>query len=294
MGDPSNAYTDRGLTWGIKGDLDRAIADWNEAIRLDPKYADAYYFRGIAWRDKGDLDRAIADYNQAIRLDPKDANAYNNRGIAWRAADGYYNRGIAWRDKGDLDRAIADYNQAIRLDPKNADAYNNRCWARATAGRDIQQALSDCDEALRLRPNDALTMGSRGFVYFRLNRLDDAIANYDASLKINSGNAYSLYGRGIAKLLKGDTAAGNADITAAKAAQANIAEEFAKYDIKPKSPAVATTLSAPASPPVADCARVELIGKAPRKFGHSRCTRITLHAFPPVISPRSQRRASRR
>jgi tetratricopeptide (TPR) repeat protein len=145
--------------------------------------------------------------------------------------------------------------QAIQLDPKYAVAYNNRCWARAAAGRDLQQALSDCDEWLRLKPNDALTMGNRGFVYFRLNRLDDAIANYDASLKINSGNAYSLYGRGIAKLLKGDTAAGNGDITTAKAAQANIAEDFAKYGIKPESPAVAIAPSA--SPPAADCARAE-------------------------------------
>ena len=108
-----------------------------------------------------------------------------------------------------------------------------------------------------MAPNDAHTLGSRGLVYLRLNRLDDAIANYDARLKINSGNAYSLYGRGIAKLLKGDTAAGNADITAAKAAQANIAEEFAKYGIKPESPPVATGPSAPASPPAADCARAE-------------------------------------
>jgi tetratricopeptide (TPR) repeat protein len=217
------------------------MSDYNEAIRLDPKQANAYNNRGLVWHDKGDLDRAIGDHNEAIRLDPKDAEIY-------------YNRGLVWHDKGDLDRAIADYSQAIQLDPKLALAYNNRCGARAAAGLDLQQALSDCDESLRLKPNDALTMGNRGFVYFRLNRLDDAIANYDASLKINSGNAYSLYGRGIAKLLKGDAAAGHADITAAKAAKANIAEDFAKYGIKPESPAVAI---APTSPPAADCARAE-------------------------------------
>jgi tetratricopeptide (TPR) repeat protein len=189
-------------------------------------------------------DRAIADYNEAIRLNPKDDTPYNGRGNAWS-------------DKGDFDRAIADHSQAIQLDPKYAVAYNNRCWARATAGRDLQQALSDCDESLRLKPKNANAMSSRGFVYFRLNRLDDAIANYDASLKINSGNAEPLYGRGIAKLLKGDTAAGNSDIAAAKAAQTNIAEEFAKYGIKHESLVVATAPSAPASPPRVDCVRAE-------------------------------------
>jgi tetratricopeptide (TPR) repeat protein len=99
------AYNNRGFVWQDKGDLDRAIADYNEAIRLDPKQANAYRNRGNAWREKGDLDRAIADLNEAIRLDPKYANAY-------------VNRGNVWHDKGDLDRAIADYNEATGLNPK--------------------------------------------------------------------------------------------------------------------------------------------------------------------------------
>ena len=47
--------------------------------------ASAYNNRGLAWRDKGDLDRAIADYDQAIRLDPKDATTYFDRGLVKRA-----------------------------------------------------------------------------------------------------------------------------------------------------------------------------------------------------------------
>src|SRR5882757_6584281 len=61
----------------------RAIAYYNETIRLDPNYAPAYNNRGNAWGDKGDTDRAIADYSEAIRLDPKFVPAYNNRGSAW-------------------------------------------------------------------------------------------------------------------------------------------------------------------------------------------------------------------
>src|ERR1700730_10781316 len=45
----------------------------------------AYYNRGIAYKAKGDLDRAIADYSEALRLDPKDAFAYTNRGSAYYA-----------------------------------------------------------------------------------------------------------------------------------------------------------------------------------------------------------------
>jgi len=84
----------RGLAYRNKGDFDRAIADLSEAIRLDPKYAEAYYGRGLAYGNKGDLDRAIADYSEAIRLDPKLAAAYNNRGNAYK-------------NKGDFDRATS-------------------------------------------------------------------------------------------------------------------------------------------------------------------------------------------
>jgi len=55
-------------------DYDRAIADFDEAIRLNPKAANAFNDRAIARRAKGDLDSAIADYSEAIRLDPKFAS----------------------------------------------------------------------------------------------------------------------------------------------------------------------------------------------------------------------------
>ena len=138
-------------------------------------------------------------------------------------------RSFAYKIKNDFDRALADYTKAIEIDPKYTYVYNQRCWLRATANRDLPLALSDCDSAIRLGPNDALSIDSRGFVYLRLNRLDEAIADYDAALKINPQRAYSLYGRGLAKQRKGDQTGGDADIAAAKAIKATIADEFAKY-----------------------------------------------------------------
>ena len=61
-------------------DLEEQIADYSEAIRLNPEYLYAFNNRGNARRDAGDLDGAIADYDEAIRLDPDDAGAFDNRG----------------------------------------------------------------------------------------------------------------------------------------------------------------------------------------------------------------------
>ena len=60
----------RGVAYQANGDLDLAIADFDLAIALNPKYAKAYNNRGNAYKDKGDLDRAIADLDQAVALLP--------------------------------------------------------------------------------------------------------------------------------------------------------------------------------------------------------------------------------
>ena len=74
------AYHNRGLAWDNKGEYDKAIADYNQALTINPNYAYAYVNRGDAWNEKGEYDKAIADYNEAIRLDPNFASAYCNRG----------------------------------------------------------------------------------------------------------------------------------------------------------------------------------------------------------------------
>jgi tetratricopeptide (TPR) repeat protein len=168
-------YYNQGVDWAKKGEHDRAIADFDQAIKLDPNYAYAYNNRGNAWQNKGEDDKAIADFNQAIRLAPNEAKVYNNRAWAWckkkdydRAladcnqaikldpnfAAAYYIRGYAWKSKKDYDRATADFNQAIRLDPNDAYAYNFLAALQATCPearfRDGQKAVENATRAYQL------------------------------------------------------------------------------------------------------------------------------------------------
>ena len=57
------------------GDYDSAIADYTQAIRLNPNDADAYYNRGNVYVKKGDFVKARADFEAALRIDPNDADA---------------------------------------------------------------------------------------------------------------------------------------------------------------------------------------------------------------------------
>jgi tetratricopeptide (TPR) repeat protein len=106
-------------------DLKGAMADLNEAIRLDPRTANAYSSRARLYTKAGDTKRSFADLNEAIRLDPKVALFYNRRGLHFyeerdyeRAiAAAHYSRGVAYRMKGERELAIADFRQAVRISP---------------------------------------------------------------------------------------------------------------------------------------------------------------------------------
>jgi tetratricopeptide (TPR) repeat protein len=65
----------------VKGDIDGAIVDFTQAIRLAPNLAEAYFNRAAAWTAKGDNDDALADYDETIRLDARCAQAWAHRGL---------------------------------------------------------------------------------------------------------------------------------------------------------------------------------------------------------------------
>lgn len=211
----AEVYDHRGAAYRMQGELNLAIQDYNQAIKLNPKLAQAYNNRGVAYDHKGDFDRAIQDFDQAIKLKP--------------TALTYFNRGNAYLGKAQYDHAIDDYNQAIKLKPDFAAAFDNRCWARAVVGI-LKPALADCNEALKLVPNNPATLESRGFVFLKMTNFDAAVSDYEAALRHNPSTAGALYGRGLAKL-KNEDGTGEADITAAKAIQSDIAEEYARYGV---------------------------------------------------------------
>jgi tetratricopeptide (TPR) repeat protein len=135
----SAAFQLRGAAYAGKGQYDRAIQDFDQAIKLNPKEAETFVNRGGSYDKKGQYDRAIQDFDQAIKLNPSYASAFMNRGIAYRK-------------KGQHDRAIQDYDQAIKLNPKYAAALYNRSLAKDKKG-DKAGAEVDLAAARRINPN---------------------------------------------------------------------------------------------------------------------------------------------
>jgi len=182
---------------------ERVIADYSEAIRLDPEEAARSYFfdRASAYVNNGDYDRAIADYSEVIRINPTSYSADYSRAYA------YNGRAWAYSNKGDYDRAIADFSEAIRLKPKLVVAL---FYGRGEVFRkknDFNRAIADYSEAIRLDPkNDFLSdevFVGRGDAYYNLKDYDRAIADYNNAIRlVPYSNAVD--GRRAARLLKGD------------------------------------------------------------------------------------------
>ena len=143
----ATAYNDRGNGYKDKGDYDRAIQDFGQAISLNPEFALAFYNRGNAYESKGEYDRAIRDLDQAIRLKSDDADAFY----------ALYGRGYAYSAKGDYDRAIQDYDQAIRLEPYDANAFIVRGIANFLRAN-LAGAVKDFQRGSELNPTIAYDM----------------------------------------------------------------------------------------------------------------------------------------
>jgi tetratricopeptide (TPR) repeat protein len=179
-------------------------------------------------------DQQIASCTTLIGLY---GNAAGNRGLLALA---FLARGSSHFRTSNRERALADYREAIRLDTvpiasgeREAALYNDRCWARAVAQLELDEALKDCDEALRLRADFVAALDSRAFLQLRRGRFREALIDYNAALKGNPTDPYSLFGRGIAKLRTGDAQGAKADMAAAAAVQAGIAAEFLSFGVTP-------------------------------------------------------------
>ena len=211
----ASAYYNRGNAYSnTKGDYAKAIADYDESIRLNPEDAEAYNNRGIAYHDKGDYEKAMADYNEAIQLNPNYPEAYNNRGNAYQ-------------DKGDHDKAMADYDESIRLNPKDADVYNNRGITYQANG-DYAKAIPDFDESIRLNPKGADAYNNRGAAYQAKGDYNKAIADYDEVIRLNPNNANIYSNRGVAYKAKGDYAKAIADYDEVIRLNPQLAEAYNK------------------------------------------------------------------
>jgi tetratricopeptide (TPR) repeat protein len=252
----------RGMADASRGQLPQAIADLTHACDLAPADAECHYQRGLAYWRSAQPRPALADFNAAIQSRPDDFDAYFARAqlemarqpaaaqadldavdrLAAPQANMRLQLARLYGAAGEYAGAVHQYDLWVDSHPDDVNlsvALSSRCGSEAEANVDLDRALDDCETALRLirrsgsTLGSAVTMSNRGLVYLRNGRLADALADFQAALRLNPQLAMARYALGLVELKKGVTAQGQADLTAAQAHHPGLAKRLASMGFRP-------------------------------------------------------------
>jgi tetratricopeptide (TPR) repeat protein len=196
------------------GEIDRALKDYAEAIRLDPGSWLAFLGRGVllATRQRA-YRRAIEDFDKVLAIDSRNVAALMARGSA----------------RSQLNQhgpALADLEQAVALAPGDAQAHLVRGLARWRHG-DNELALQDYDLILQGMPDHPMALTNRAAIYILQGKLDPAIRDLEAAIAVNSDNPLALFNVGYARFLKGDYAKAISDYGFAIALDPRMGDAYA-------------------------------------------------------------------
>ena len=261
-------FRERSTIYAKRKEYPRAIADLTVAIGLARKPPKSEYFlRGAAYQDSGQRDKAIADFQASLVLDPDNevlrrhlihlggaipkavqlpsglcsanditheqriagctASIESGTLTGWPLKVAYCNRGYALTELSEFDRVIADSNALIAIDPQAGCGYLNR--ARAWYYKDdLDRAIVDYTQAIRFDPRLHEAYASRGKAYFDRREFDKAIADYNAAISIDSHVPMYFSDRGNTRFTMGDYRSAVADYDRALAVDPNYAQAYAR------------------------------------------------------------------
>lgn len=148
--DRVKALVARGGAYHRRGEFNRAIADYDAVLELDPSLADIFNARGVLWRAKGDLPRASRDFEAALRLKPDDVSARaNHKSLALELERIGAQMAVKGKPSFDCAKARRAVEKAICVDPELADLDREVDGAVTLAMRDAAEVGKRAVRTLR-------------------------------------------------------------------------------------------------------------------------------------------------
>ena len=182
--DDPTVYVNRALAYEDNGEYDKALADYDKALTINPNYTEALVNRGNVHVLKKDLGVALADYAHALELDSMNAEAHFRRANVLYLEEKY-------------EAALADYDKALEIDTTHAEIYLNRgnVYGRIN---DHKSAIEDYTKALDIDPLHIKAYYNRASAYFFLQDYQKAITDFTQVLMIDSTHIKARNSRAIA------------------------------------------------------------------------------------------------
>jgi tetratricopeptide (TPR) repeat protein len=151
-------------------DFEKAIAQFSEAIAVNPRDYRYYSDRGVAHKMAGNLDLAILDYNKALEIKPNYTNALNNRGLAYL-------------DQGNYDLAVRDFTEALKQGGLEGKIYTNLGLAYLRRG-EHPMAVKSFDKAMSFQPLDYRSVILMGESWQMMAQPEKALKMYQLALAL--------------------------------------------------------------------------------------------------------------
>ena len=179
------AHYNLGVAYQDRGDHDKALLEYQQAVQIRPGFAEAREGLGYAYQRIGRLEEASRELQIALRLRPNSAATH-------------YNLAKTYSQQGRTTDAIREYHEAIRRQHDFPEAHHNLGIIYENAGK-WDQAIKSYEMALRSRPGYVKAHNNLGNVYQKMDELDKAVKEYQAALKLrpdffearnNLGNTY--------------------------------------------------------------------------------------------------------
>jgi len=212
-------YINLGNIHSAKGDMDKAINYYNEALELNPDEAEPWFGLGVCYKNKNEYDKAIECYEKAISIRPSFYSAHINIGNIYKLkneldkavefykkallfnqndSDAYNSLGLLYFDRYEIEEAIYCFKKAIQIKPNFEKPYINLGNVYKTRG-EISQALHYLNLAVEIDPDNYEAYISLGNLMIYINKTKEAVNCFEIALTLqpkessallNIGNAY--------------------------------------------------------------------------------------------------------
>lgn len=187
------------------GNMIEALSEYDKAIELNPRHAQAYTNRALVLQSIGQLDQALESCNHAIEINPTILEAYINRGnihselgnfslavndydnalyINTNSMKAHYNKGNALQALRQWEKSITCYENIVRIEPQNYAAFFNigLAWHQLMQW---DNALKNYALAIEYNPNFFMAYNNSGAILYNLNRWTQALLHFNKTIEIN-------------------------------------------------------------------------------------------------------------
>ena len=198
----------------------------NKAIELGNAGAEGHTCLGLIEDGTGQYEKAAAQFQQAVQLDPADDAAYHNLASAYRhlnlidKAEETYKRAISVRpqywqgyaylaayyeSRGDYEQGASTWRRATELDPDSYVAFNGLGNSLHYLGRD-NEAVQAYEKSIAIRPS-SFAYNNIAVAQFSLHRFSDSVRSYKEALKLDASDYLTWGNLGDSQYYGGDKAA---------------------------------------------------------------------------------------